>query len=85
MTSGAMTGPGTGAPLREELLLTSAAICFLLPNTIQWAGYDPHQAKQPLRWYQFRPGAGFGFATGVMLLASVAYMTRISPFIYFQF
>jgi D-alanyl-lipoteichoic acid acyltransferase DltB (MBOAT superfamily) len=85
MTTGAMTGPGTGAPLREELLLTSAAICFLLPNTIQWAGYDPHQAKPPLLWYQFRPSAAFGFATGVMLLASVAYMTRISPFIYFQF
>jgi alginate O-acetyltransferase complex protein AlgI len=65
------------------------AICFLLPNTQQiMRDYHPilEQVTSP-RWLalSWQPGFGWGLASGAILFASLARMSDISKFLYFQF
>jgi D-alanyl-lipoteichoic acid acyltransferase DltB (MBOAT superfamily) len=83
---------GGALPGRLPLLLLPglAAIAFLLPNSGQLLRGEalalPLPAPAPaLLGLRFSPGARWAFACAVLFFLSLMQMTRVSPFLYYQF
>jgi len=75
------------------LILVGLIICFALPNTIEFMRryrpvLDPTGVVPPVnqrRWWVWRPTLVWGCCVFVLGLYGVLSLSRVSPFLYFQF
>ena len=68
-----------------------AAIAWFLPNTLQWASYDPDPAAGEAvpagRWrlLAWRPSVPWAVALSLLGLVCLVFMSRTGEFLYFRF
>ena len=66
------------------------AVCWLLPNTLDWARYEPDLHAAPLRpagaWrLAWRPSVAWALSLSGLAIVSLVFMSRTGEFLYFQF
>lgn len=74
--------------IQVEWTIASLAVVTLLPNSVEWAGYDPITASDRIgrpRWYQWCPSVPWALTLSALSVASLIMMSKSGEFLYFQF